>query len=90
MNWQFELEYIDGHDVKFLMNRNDRLRIVWEYIIKDCCELQGWRRQCKMEVKRQKSERYIEGGCIKVLCIIDYLLRLASRNNIYNSVQDSC
>ncbi len=90
MNWEFELEYIDGHDVKFMMNRNDRLRVAWEYIIKDCCNLQGWRRQCEMEVKRQKSERYIEEGCTKVLWIIDYLLRLVPRNKIYYSIQDSC
>ncbi len=77
MNWQSELEYIDRHNVKFMTNRNNRLRIGWGYIIKNCCNLQGWRRQCEMKVKRQKCKRYIEEGCIKVLWITDYWLKLA-------------
>ncbi len=56
------------------------LRVALKYkiynIIKDSCEMQGWRRQCEMEVKRQKSGKYTKEYCVKDSCITDDQLRL--------------
>ncbi len=65
-----------------MTDRNDRLRVGWGYKIKDCYDLQGWKRQCKMEAKRQKSGKYIKEDCVKVLRITDNWLKLAWRYKI--------
>ena len=88
------VKYTEKYCVKVMWIGDDELRVALIYkiynIVSDSCEMQGWKRQCKMEVKWQMCGKYSKEYCIKDSCIKDDELRVGFRYKIYNIDSDSC
>ena len=62
-----------------MSGKNELSSDACNYKNKDCCEMQGWIRECGKKEKKQKDLKYICKGCVKVWKFIDLKIRACMR-----------